>query len=119
MCINMSTPNRIDDYLRKGFVIVKEKGGKTPPSTPLQCEVKQEEKQSLQDILKEIEPVQIEEIKENPLMMNGLYVNQMNRAQMMAWMDREGLSYNKRGTKAEFLKIYDKYKKELKANKRL
>ena len=47
-------------------------------------------------------------------MMDGRYAYQLNRHRMMEWMDREGLSYNKRATKAELVKIYTQYKKELK-----
>lgn len=103
--------HKVDDYLRKGFIIVEERGGNTPPPAP-----RQDEKQpALQETIKDIEPAIIEEVKENPLMMDGRYAYQLNRHRMMEWMDREGLSYNKRATKAELVKIYTQYKKELKS----
>ncbi len=116
------TPNKVDDYLRKGFVIVEGGGGKTPP-TPAQ-----DVKPTLQEVLRDIEPGGTEVIEpveiietDNPLILSsGLYLTQITTKPKLAQAFREiGIPYDyKNESRADFIKKRDKYIKECKTQKR-
>lgn len=118
--------NRVDDMLRKGFIICEDNGGgETPPPAPLQ-----DDKQDLQEVLKEIEPDEnepaIEPVKvvrtDNPIILeNGLYLTQVNTKPKLAQAFKElGIEYDyKTETREQLLKKRDEYIAQWKANKRL
>jgi hypothetical protein len=118
-------PNKVDDYLRKGFIICEDGGGNTPPLTPLQDEVKP----TLQEVLQEVEPKEDESsvapatiVDEfNPIILsNGLYLTQINTKPKLAQAFKElGIDYDyQKETKEDFIRKRDAHIADYKANKR-
>jgi hypothetical protein len=101
-------PNKVDDFLRKGFIICEESGGDAivSPSAPLQNEeVKEEPK---------IEAPVIVEEKGNALMYNGRYWNQLNKTEFHAICDREGVAYDEADTVPMLRSKFGNYAKSVK-----
>ena len=103
------TPKKVDDYLRKGFVIVEGGGGALPPPT-VQDEKPEPEKY--------IEPVEVIVIQPEEKKLGKLYWNQLNKTDLRELMSREGIKFKEEDTVADLRKIYKRYLDSLKRKKK-
>lgn len=103
--------HKVDDYLRKGFIIVEERGGNTPPPAPRQDEKPEEKK---------VEPVEIVE-EDNPLILsNGWYLSQVpkTKPQLAKAFKELGIPYDYSWSRERFIQERDKWIKQFKEEKK-